>query len=173
MYSLSTISAARPQTLKALPDGAAGVRRTLEYMRKFAIECRTAPAVRNLALMVSANVGGKEFLAEARAVQAWVRSNIRYVRDVNGVETLQSPLATLELGQGDCDDHATLVAALLESIGAQTRFVAVGMSPGQYEHVYCEVWVPFEGWLSVETTENVAVGWQPGDVRARMVSRAT
>jgi transglutaminase-like putative cysteine protease len=163
----------RVQTLRALPDGAAGTKKTLAYMREYVGQCRINPRIRELALAITAGLPGKDYLSEAVAVQAWVRGNIRYIRDVNGIETLQSPIATLELRQGDCDDHATLVGALLESIGAQTRFVAVGMTPGEYEHVYCEVFVPHEGWLSVETTENVPVGWEPGDIRARLVSRET
>lgn len=90
----------------------------------------------------------------------YVRDNIRYVRDVRRVETLQTPLRTLENASGDCDDKATLFAALAESIGFATRFVAYGREPARFSHVIAEV-RHGDRWLGAETTEPVALGWRP------------
>jgi transglutaminase-like putative cysteine protease len=156
------------QTLAALPDGPAGVRATLRAMAEFVRRGRIDPYVRQLALGVVRYLPGKDWAGEAEAVRAWVAANIRYVRDVRNVETVQSAPATLELRQGDCDDQAVLVGAMLSSIGADVRLVAIGSVPGEYEHVFCEVQVPGRGWLSAETTEPVRLGWEPGSV-SRMV----
>ncbi len=98
----------------------------------------------------------------------FVRDRIRYVRDVRGVETLHTPLALLQLGQGDCDDKATLLACLLESIGHKTRFAAVGFEPGRLSHVLTEARIGAR-WCPMETTEPVDMGWYPPGVKSRMV----
>jgi transglutaminase-like putative cysteine protease len=99
----------------------------------------------------------------------FVRDNIRYVGDVTNVETVQSPVVTLQMMAGDCDDKATLLCALLESIGHPTKFVAVGITPNQYDHVFCEVCI-MGHWIPLETTEPVDMGWSPRPcvIRARM-----
>lgn len=89
---------------------------------------------------------------ELRRVFEYVRDAVRYVKDVRGVDTLQTPTATLERLQGDCDDKTLLLAALLESIGYPTRFVVAATKPGQsYNHVYLEAYAASEGrWIALE-----------------------
>ena len=84
------------------------------------------------------------------------------------METVATPDATLESGQGECDDKATLVAAMLEAIGHPTRFVAIGFEPGILDHVYTETMIG-PRWYTVETTEPVEVGWVPRGVREKMI----
>lgn len=152
----------RPSYLGALPPGAPGTRATLRAMSDLVSRYKRADAVRSVALDLTRNVRPKDWLAEVRAVFEFVRDHVRYVRDVRGVETLQTPAATLEIEAGDCDDKSTLLAALLESIGHPTRFVAVGFtSPGQYSHVYVETRVG-DRWLPLDATVSTAtVGWAP------------
>lgn len=148
-------------TLAALPAGAAGTRATLAVMARLARkDAQTAP-IRNLAIEIVGQVAPKDYAAEAAAVQAWVKRCIRYVRDVAGVETLTPPVYTIGLKSGDCDDQAMLVAALLTSIGARTRFVAIGPIASMFRHVYTEVFIPGRGWLPIETTEPWAFGRGP------------
>lgn len=167
LSSAGTEKSAHSQQLRALPDGVLGVKRTLQYMRRFTNEAKILPGIRNLAHSIVARVPSKDWAAEVEAIQNWVRSNIRYTFDVAGVETLQRPDVTVDLGHGDCDDHAALVAALGESVGYPARFVAIG-SGSDYEHVFAELFLPELGWLSVETTEPVPVGWEPS-YKIRMV----
>jgi transglutaminase-like putative cysteine protease len=139
--------------LADLPSGEQGTATTLRLMRRFVHDYRTSGQVRETALALIADVRQKDWVGEVRAVFDWVRDHIRYTRDINGVETLQTPEATLELGAGDCDDKSTLLAALLESIGHPTRFVAAGYQMlGRYSHVYVEThigsrWVPLDATL--------------------------
>lgn len=51
------------------------------------------------------------------AIAHWVGSNVKYVSDPNGFEYVASPIETLKVRAGDCDDFAVLLASLYESIG--------------------------------------------------------
>lgn len=155
-------------TLKRIPPGAAGVRITLNIMRDLVLEYKKHLAIRSLAAELVAPLQQKNFMGEIKRIHAYVRDNIRYLRDIHGVETLQSPVKTLEFGYGDCDDKATLLATLLAAIGHPSRFVAIGKAPGKFSHVYVETRVG-PNWLPLETTEPVDVGWSPSGVLARMI----
>lgn len=143
---------------------------TLEYMRRFVNEYKTHPAIRETALSLTKSLPQKDFNGEIRALFNFVQNHIRYIKDVYDVETIQTPIKTLEYGQGDCDDKSSLLAALLESIGHKTRFKAVGFAPGQISHVLLEV-EQFGQWVSLETTEPVALGWSPPQVREQILVR--
>ena len=146
--------------LSSIPSGVAGIRATLSKMRVLTRDAKKALSIRMKAVSLVSHLAQKDFKSEVRAIHAFVRDHIRYVKDVSGVELLHTPEKLLEIGQGDCDDKSMLVAALLESIGHQTRFVAISNAPSKFCHVYVETKIG-QNWYSVETTENVEVGWQP------------
>lgn len=159
----------RPQYLGTIPQGESGTRATLRVMRDLVRRYKRHPRIRNTALELTAGLPPKDWLAEVRAVFAFVRDRIRYVRDVRGLETVQTPDATLDLEQGDCDDKSTLLSALLESIGHPTRFVAVGFTPsGQFSHVYVETRVGMS-WIALDATMPYEAGWRPPGAKARMI----
>lgn len=162
----------RSYTLTGIPDGVEGTIATLEIMRRLVREYRTNPRMIETARGIVASIPGKAFEAEAAALQNFVRSNIRYTLDVYDVETIQTPLVTLDIRQGDCDDQSTLLATLLNAIGLEARFVAVGFSPDNFEHVLVETRVaPGAPWLPAETTEPVPFGahpWKRGEVMTRI-----
>lgn len=99
----------------------------------------------------------KDYAEEARRCLEYVRDDIRYVRDIRGVETLHTCDAILEIGQGDCDDKAILLASMLESLGHRCRFVAVAFTPGQWVHVWVQDMV-YGRWLDLEPTEPIPYG---------------
>ncbi len=152
-------------TLLSIPDGDAGTRATLKLMASLARTYRKNLYIRKLALDIVGGVPGhKDFGAEAAALCNWVRDNIRYTRDVTDVETLQTPLKTLDFGQGDCDDHATLLASLLGAVGFDARFLAIKLSPlGPFVHVLAQARIGRD-WVPLETTEN----WEPGSFPIRV-----
>lgn len=114
--------------------------------------------VRLRAAEIIKNLPPKKWAAEAAIIQRWVRDNIRYTKDINGVETLHTAEKVLELGYGDCDDKTILAASMLESVGHPTRLKAVGFAPGNLSHVYPEVMLGRK-WVPVETT---MAGWELG-----------
>ncbi len=145
--------------LVSLPDGLAGVRRTLQIMARFVRAGRLHLNVRLAAVQIveEANVPQRDRAGIIRALHSFVRDNIRYVNDIRGVETLQTPERTLELRAGDCDDKSILLSSLLEALGFKTRFHAVGFKVGVLSHVFPEVSFG-KIWLPLETTEY----WEPG-----------
>jgi transglutaminase-like putative cysteine protease len=139
-------------------------------MRRLVRRYKKSLPIRQLAFAIIDHVRGhKNFGAQVRAIHSWVQTNIQYVRDVRGVETLATPTKTLEFGKGDCDDQAVLIASLLESIGHPTRFVAIRLQPfGPFVHVFTETKVG-RRWYPVETTEKWPAGMGPPKFAGRMI----
>lgn len=167
---ISNVVPLRPSVLAQMADRAAGTLETLQLMRRIVDRYKVRTDLREIALAVVSDLPNRDFIGEASAVYRYVRDHIRYTRDVVGVETIQTPDVTLELAAGDCDDHSTLVATLLESIGHPTRFVAVGWrGPDTYSHVYAEALVRGCGWVGLDTTAPRSPGWKPTPPTARLV----
>lgn len=159
---------ATPSTLAAIPEGVDGIRATLRYMVGYARQYKKDTGIGTLARQLLETVPGsansKNYRDFVRALQHFVRDQIRYVPDIAGVETLQTPPRTLQIRTGDCDDKATLLAALLGSIGFATRFRALGFKGGPYTHVICEVKLG-KHWIPCETiVDGKEPGWFPEHV---------
>lgn len=157
-------------TLKAIPNGAAGTRETLRIMARLVREYRKSLPIRELALSIVRQVAGhKNFRGQVAALHSWVQDNIQYVRDIEGVETVQTPLKTLDYMQGDCDDQSVLLATLLMSVGFRPRFVAIKTdSYGPFCHVFTEVSAG-KKWLPLETTERWPAGKGPPNIASAMI----
>lgn len=132
-------------TTMTLPGGEQGNLLTVEFMKKIARERSKHPLVRQLAcnIIKKYNVPSMHYAEEAFAIGDWVKRNFRYVRDTKGVETLQDPLTMIDQiqrgnGQGDCDDHALLIATLLLSIGHSPKFriVKYNKHAPSFAHIY-------------------------------------
>ncbi len=167
-----TIQANKPTettaTLQLIPSGKAGTIATLKLMSRLVKNGKKSLPVRQAALSLVKNNYQKDWAGEVKDLHRFVRDNIRYVRDIRGIETLQTPDKTLEFGQGDCDDKSVLLASLLEAIGHPTRFVAIAQTGEEFVHVYPETKIGGT-WISLETTEPVEIGWQPKRVSKRLI----
>lgn len=142
------------------PGGESGSRTTLKMMRQLSTEGKKDPNIRAVALRVTQPYLQKDYRGEAYACFTFVQNCIRYVRDIDGVEVLQTPAKTLEICAGDCDDKSTLLASMLLSIGHPCRFLAIGNVSGHYYHVIVESKLG-KNWISLDTTENRPFGWRP------------
>ena len=171
----------------AIPGGLAGVRRTLRLMVDVSSTFKTDLHVRTLAVNL---VGGrvvtlsngqqiryplcrpKDYRGELRSLHAFVRDCIRYVRDVEGVETLQTPVQTLNVLAGDCDDKAMLFCSLAGAIGFQTRFAAIGVREQPFSHVMAQALLEDVGEFvnaeTILTDPPVELGWEPPDATCVM-----
>ena len=141
-------------------------------MRLAVIEGKKSPEIRQLALSIVRNVAAKNWRGEIDALFRWVQDRIRYVRDPTDIEMLHTPGGVLRDGQSDCDGQAVLLASLLESIGHPTRFVAISLSPGEWQHVYAQTVYGRSGrpnWVTLDTTEPRPMGWEPPDICDRMI----
>lgn len=151
-----------------IPDGNAGVRVTLKLMSKLVKHYKSNIKIRTLAANLTDGIQQKDWLNEVKAIQNYVKNEIRYLKDVRGVETIQDPVFTLTNGYGDCDDKSTLTASLLEAIGHPTRFLACGFNGKSLSHVLVQTKIGNK-WVSVETTEPVSLGWTPPNISCRML----
>lgn len=118
-------------------------------MRQLARSRAKEPAIRSLALSIIRNAGvaSHNYRDEALAIGRYIQANMRYVRDIDGVEQLQDPMLMLKnlatgTAMGDCDDMSLMIATLLISIGAQPYFRTVRYKGnfGPYNHIYVVVY---------------------------------
>ena len=156
-----------------IPSGKAGTVVTLKLMRGLVRRYKTAASIRTLAQILTRHLPDKNYKREADIIFKFVRDKIRYVRDVKGVETIQTPIQTIKLGSGDCDDKSLLVATMLESIGHPTRFIAVGLNGGGFSHVFAETKIGNgnDRWTSLETTQLVPMGRKPKNITKHLIMR--
>jgi hypothetical protein len=145
------------------PEG--GVAEVLSRMAELAREGAAQPAVQQVALKAtehlppdsSGHANRRDRRAVARAVYNYILGAVAYRHDDHGVEQLQTPLASVRIGAGDCDDMAVLAAALLKSLGVPTRFRAIATNaaaPHAYTHVYCQYQDGLGEWRSCDPVGN-------------------
>jgi len=95
------------------------------------------PRVRALAQQVV----GEEHDALRAAVRLndWVYANLRKVPTIS----IPNALQVLDMGEGDCNEHAVLLAALARAAGIPTRVIAgaVYLNGAFFYHSWCEVWL--------------------------------
>lgn len=159
-------------TRTTIPPGDAGVAVTLRHMRKWA---RTPdPLLADVAARIMQDTGGDPE-ALYQAVRGYLHAYTRYEDDPWGAEVLKTPRAMLRrialngVAFGDCDDMATLAAALGVALGIPARFVVLAFSRGgPLEHVLTQLRLP-SGWREIDPAR--PPGWRPphGFVRIRFV----
>lgn len=131
------------------PNGLGHAIDTVQRMTQLATHASQRLNVRRLATKITAAVPSKDPKGELAAIYKWVRHTIRYRRDPIGLEWVQSPARTVAERAGDCDDLATLIAALAQSLGHRTRFATVGKTLDRPSHVYAEAWTGSE-WIALD-----------------------
>ncbi len=133
-----------------------------KYARLLIEYGKREPKVRELAVRIASSCRGKDALCEVKALHAYVRDNVRYIKDIANVERFATPQRTLFLEKaGDCDDSSISLSALLESIGYETRLVLVDPQlTGKFSHVIAQVLLDDE-WHWMETTRKVPFDWKP------------
>lgn len=112
---------------------------TLAAMRRLANNAKKDLGILKLTREIVRGLEPGDYNSEIQAIYYWVCQNVRYVRDIHDVELVISPQKVLQLGGGDCDDIACLLAAMLMSIGNECRFMVVGFENRVPSHVFCQV----------------------------------
>ncbi len=156
----SAVASGLSATSYQLAGGRAGTIQTAQAMRSLVRDYRRNPEIRALAMSLVGFLDQKDHAGEVNALFLYVRDSIRYLQDIYEVETLQTPDKTIQLAQGDCDDKATLLATLLESIGFRTVFKLTGYHGSEFEHVYLYVEGPGVS-LHLDATEPEPAGFEP------------
>lgn len=144
------------------------MRATLAIMQRLTRDGRKDPGVIALTEQIVKDCPANDTKCEVGKLFYWVKSKIRYMRDVREVEKINTAERTLRVGTGDCDDMSVLLASLLEAAGNKTRFRVVGFASGEYEHVFVQVRLG-AGWLSLDpTVKQATLGWAPPNITRRM-----
>jgi Transglutaminase-like superfamily len=144
--------------------GDSAILKTIQHMQRLVAgpEGVAHPQVRIAA--IEAVRGAIKNVDEIDHVLTWVKRNIEFRGE--HAETLQSPVVTLQLAAGDCDDHSTLIASMLSSLGYRTSFKTVATNPDdpQFSHVYVIVKdkrTPGR-WIAIDSTVGQSyAGWEP------------
>jgi hypothetical protein len=137
-----------------MPGGDRGTEFTIAKIRELVHAGMTDQLINRQAMAIvhAAGVQPFDFVGEIRAIFDWVRRNIRFFKDIDGVETLRTAREVLTIRGGDCDDNTVLLSSLLLTIGHGVRLVTISSdaeAPGVFSHIYCEVeiggqWVPLD-----------------------------
>lgn len=134
-----------------------------------AIEDSKTPGAIALAAQLRADAGGTD-LAFARAIQAYVKARVKFVREEG--EIFQSGQITLARGAGDCDDHFRLAYAIARAGGldAGLGLLYHADAPPPYNgpthagSVLC----PSGACVWAETTVDAFFGEEPNAAAARL-----
>ena len=137
-----------------LPSGDAGIVSTLWIMKALVDDAvESGGPTARLGTMLAAT-SGRVPDNQLQAIYNWLSRHITFKRDPNGLENVRHPdqLVTEieEYGNtsGDCDDVATLGAALIRQCGLRPALIVVSVKPsGAYHHVTAAAQLP--GGLSV------------------------
>lgn len=141
------------------------------------------PQMRKLALQITAGCAARDGQCEARAIDAWMRKNIRYTGDiapvkmgkhgpVEAIDLFQTASFTAEAGGGDCDDHAVFGATMLtlNGITARLRVTSPNMVANDWRHIYVVAGLPKERpsqWIALDSTlPNAKFGDVAGHAKA-------
>lgn len=113
----------------------------------------------------------KNYFSEVEAIFDYIRANVRYTRDFNGVDLYQSAARTLEFASGDCDDYTITLGSLLGAVGypvaihiMETKNPATGQRVGSWNHIMLLVGLPPRApskWVALDASLNVKAGWYP------------
>lgn len=141
------------------------LRRMRESVRRAVADVDFQLWARNVIQRTGANLRDPHGIAHA--VRDFVASHLTFVRDPYGLESIAPPHAHMaalrQYGRiaGDCDDAATLAAALGQALGLRAAFTVEafdwGRGPSPYQHVYTTLLSPHPSrpWaVKVDTTRD-------------------
>ena len=149
-------------------EGVEGIKQTLRAMRTMILLTDQNRIIKEQAIRIIADVAPNDELGQITTIFSWVQKNMKYVRDIYGVEELTRPdrvvynILNGEVSHScDCDDYAMLLSALLRSIGFSTRVEALAVQSTEgYDHARAAVFSKVKNtWLPLEGTRP---GVQPG-----------
>jgi len=147
--------------LAAIPQSVIGTDMTLSEMARLIDQDLKGQKLRLFASRILHDVPSKNHLAEAKKLYSWIASHIRFQKDPIGIETVQSPLVTLRLGVGDCDDHSTLLLGMALAVGLPARFRTVGRQQDNMLHIWPELYAKGRWWAADTTEPQRGFGWRP------------
>jgi len=107
------------------------------------------------------------------SVHKYIRENIKYTRDPEGLELFIAPWKMIELinkgmerrekiASGDCDDMALFAASLYKALGYRSRIVLLDTGGAGIDHAIAEVYSDeVSAWIMVDPASENPLGWTP------------
>lgn len=135
-------------TVGRLPAGDAGVAATVAAIQATIDHALTVERSRLRRYAQALDPGDLEDRRDVverfgQSLWAFLRRFVRFKRDPRGVEFVRHPGNMLDaiesdgIAKGDCDDLATLGAAIVAAAGLRPVLVTVGRrNPGRWEHIF-------------------------------------
>lgn len=156
--------AAVPMRTRWIPGGDAGILLTVSAMRRLA---RQAAVDRGVQVLTQVAVGdATDPAAQWANLRQWLAVHTHFQSDPVAVELVRTPWRQFQrirndgVMRGDCDDVATLAAAMTLALGRRARFVVLGfVVPGPaapYRHVYAEMETAPGVWRDFDVTRRKA-----------------
>jgi transglutaminase-like putative cysteine protease len=144
--------------------GLAGIWQTMYVMRDLVRKSIEDRIVKETAVKIIRDIPPQDNFSQIKALFDYVRDNVKYVKDIYGIEEIQTPsrmIKNIEQKKafGDCDDMALLLASLLYNVGFKTRFVVIATTPKRYNHIRTEVYYN-DYWLPLEATSKKPIGYK-------------
>lgn len=140
-----------------LAPGDRGARQMVRHMSSAALAALRQPlTIQAAAQIVPPDVPTAD---QALYLREWLAAHWFFHKDPAGLELLRTPDFLLQeiqaagVGRGDCDDAATLAAALGMAAGLEARFVLVAFGDTlPFSHVFCELLTGCQGWAELDIT---------------------
>lgn len=137
---------------------------TVTMINNIIEEQKIKPEIRAKALKLIQGIPEDDQMGEIKRLFEYVRKNIRFTRDVQGIETLQYPENTMKWGGGDCDCKVILLGSLLSAIGHKIRYSIYKITnPVKFDHINLQVFLRKRNkWLTLDPTKkSKPFGWKP------------
>lgn len=156
--------------IRSIPDGIRGTDITVNEIGSLVRKSLHRPNLRLFTIGVIKRYGivDKDRYLLATAIFKFIKSNIRFVDDPIGIETVQAPEITLQIGVGDCDDQSALMAAMALAVGIPVRFVVAGYTPDHMIHIFTELFIEGQ-WMAADTCEKDRIGERIPKLRSEKI----
>jgi hypothetical protein len=159
-----------------IKSGDAGNWQTVGHMRRLARAGSSHPLVRQTAVFCMRDVSHLDATGMIGGIKQYL-SSIPFANDPFDDELLYEPAVIIRdhaagLARVDCDDIATLGAALARSVGLRTAFVLSAFldKSAPFAHVYTVASSPYrDDWIALDTTRPAQVRGEIPVTRSVMI----
>lgn len=165
---------------RVLADGVRGTDQTLSIMRDVAEHASKLGLVVAVASAIVAQSANRDVFAAMLSLDRWLRETVKFKADTLGAEVLRHPLQLLSeiksngVTACDCDEVATMAAAIIRAMGHQPYFVVYRREAGgPFVHVAYAVSINGSAPIPFDPQERVKPGqWTHPMASHRKVFRA-
>ncbi|MEI9944733.1 MAG: transglutaminase family protein [Chitinophagaceae bacterium] len=92
----------------------------------------------------------------------YIYNNFKYIKGITTIETTNKEI--LEFRSGVCQDFAHIMLEILRNLGIPSRYVSGYVCPNKEgmrgegaTHAWVETWIPGNGWVGIDPTNNIWV----------------